>query len=90
MLGTRENVDGKVKSLLRYKSFVLWNFSCHCSTTHAFGLFKCAFYFDTSQHGKYKWQTYQEVYDMVIKDGNSIRSCGYGVVSLLSLDYRKM
>ncbi|KAK2372044.1 long chain acyl-CoA synthetase [Trifolium repens] len=31
------------------------------------------------KHGKYKWQTYQEVYDMVIKDGNSIRSCGYGV-----------
>ncbi|KAK2372042.1 long chain acyl-CoA synthetase [Trifolium repens] len=30
------------------------------------------------KHGKYKWQTYQEVYDMVIKVGNSIRSCGYG------------
>lgn len=30
------------------------------------------------KHGKYKWQTYKEVYDMVIKVGNSIRSCGYG------------
>ncbi|WJX91936.1 long-chain-fatty-acid--CoA ligase [Trifolium repens] len=28
--------------------------------------------------GKYKWLTYKEVYDMVIKVGNSIRSCGYG------------
>ncbi|CAK8539308.1 unnamed protein product [Lathyrus sativus] len=28
--------------------------------------------------GGYKWQTYKEVYDMVIKVGNSIRSCGYG------------
>ncbi|KAK7253084.1 hypothetical protein RIF29_37504 [Crotalaria pallida] len=27
--------------------------------------------------GKYKWQTYQQVYDVVIKVGNSIRSCGY-------------
>ncbi|KAK2385230.1 Long chain acyl-CoA synthetase 4 [Trifolium repens] len=28
--------------------------------------------------GKYKWQTYKEIYDMVIKVGNSIRACGYG------------
>nr|KYP52621.1 Fatty acyl-CoA synthetase A [Cajanus cajan] len=28
--------------------------------------------------GKYKWLTYKEVYDLVIKIGNSIRSCGYG------------
>ncbi|KAK7366684.1 hypothetical protein VNO80_08681 [Phaseolus coccineus] len=28
--------------------------------------------------GKYKWLTYQEVYDLVIKVGNSIRFCGYG------------
>ncbi|KAJ1386080.1 AMP-dependent synthetase/ligase [Sesbania bispinosa] len=28
--------------------------------------------------GKYKWQTYKEVYDLVMKVGNSIRSCGYG------------
>ncbi|XP_029129723.1 long chain acyl-CoA synthetase 4 [Cajanus cajan] len=27
--------------------------------------------------GKYKWLTYKEVYDLVIKIGNSIRSCGY-------------
>ncbi|XP_022738098.1 long chain acyl-CoA synthetase 4-like isoform X1 [Durio zibethinus] len=26
--------------------------------------------------GKYVWQTYKEVYDVVIKIGNSIRSCG--------------
>ncbi|KAF2585280.1 hypothetical protein F2Q70_00034981 [Brassica cretica] len=26
--------------------------------------------------GKYVWQTYQEVYDIVIKLGNSLRSCG--------------
>ncbi|MGR2462350.1 AMP-binding protein, partial [Salmonella enterica] len=30
------------------------------------------------KHGKYKWQTYKQVYDLVIKVGNSIRSCGYG------------
>ncbi|CAJ1927296.1 unnamed protein product [Sphenostylis stenocarpa] len=28
--------------------------------------------------GKYKWLTYKEVHDLVIKVGNSIRSCGYG------------
>ncbi|TKY71024.1 Long chain acyl-CoA synthetase 4 [Spatholobus suberectus] len=28
--------------------------------------------------GKYKWLTYKEVYDLVMKLGNSIRSCGYG------------
>ncbi|XVF53064.1 hypothetical protein PTKIN_Ptkin05aG0069500 [Pterospermum kingtungense] len=28
------------------------------------------------QAGKYVWQTYKEVYDIVIKIGNSIRSCG--------------
>ena len=28
--------------------------------------------------GKYKWKTYKEVYDIVVKIGNSIRVCGYG------------
>ncbi|OIV94002.1 hypothetical protein TanjilG_07550 [Lupinus angustifolius] len=28
--------------------------------------------------GKYKWQTYKEAYDLVLKLGTSIRSCGYG------------
>ncbi|KAL2342676.1 hypothetical protein Fmac_003961 [Flemingia macrophylla] len=28
--------------------------------------------------GKYKWQTYKEVYDLVVKVGNSIRAYGYG------------
>ncbi|KAK9274455.1 hypothetical protein L1049_021702 [Liquidambar formosana] len=28
--------------------------------------------------GKYVWQTYKEVYDLVMKVGNSIRSCGVG------------
>ncbi|KAG5041530.1 hypothetical protein JHK85_014006 [Glycine max] len=28
--------------------------------------------------GKYKWQTYKEVYDLVMNVGNSIRACGYG------------
>ncbi|KAE9606536.1 putative CDP-diacylglycerol--inositol 3-phosphatidyltransferase, Long-chain-fatty-acid--CoA ligase [Lupinus albus] len=27
--------------------------------------------------GKYIWQSYKEVYDLVVKVGNSIRSCGY-------------
>ncbi|CAL0311396.1 unnamed protein product [Lupinus luteus] len=27
--------------------------------------------------GKYKWQSYKEVYEQVVKVGNSIRSCGY-------------
>ncbi|RHN43458.1 putative long-chain-fatty-acid--CoA ligase [Medicago truncatula] len=28
--------------------------------------------------GKFNWQTYKEVYDLVIKIGKSIRACGYG------------
>ncbi|KAF1862179.1 hypothetical protein Lal_00026703 [Lupinus albus] len=28
--------------------------------------------------GNYKWQTYKEAYDLVLKLGTSIRSCGYG------------
>ncbi|XP_062146982.1 long chain acyl-CoA synthetase 4 [Alnus glutinosa] len=28
--------------------------------------------------GKYVWQTYKEVYDLVIKVGNAMRSCGFG------------
>ncbi|KAL0016000.1 hypothetical protein SO802_003069 [Lithocarpus litseifolius] len=28
--------------------------------------------------GKYVWQTYKEVYDLVIKVGNAMRSCGVG------------
>lgn len=28
------------------------------------------------QAGKYVWQTYKQVYDIVMKVGNSIRSCG--------------
>ncbi|KAF7828146.1 long chain acyl-CoA synthetase 4-like [Senna tora] len=27
--------------------------------------------------GNYKWQSYEEVYDLAMKVGNSIRSCGY-------------
>ncbi|KAI4326825.1 hypothetical protein L6164_019355 [Bauhinia variegata] len=27
--------------------------------------------------GKYKWQNYKEIYDLVMKIGNSIRRCGY-------------
>ncbi|KAH7513756.1 hypothetical protein FEM48_Zijuj11G0015200 [Ziziphus jujuba var. spinosa] len=28
--------------------------------------------------GKYVWKTYKEVYDLVVKVGNSMRTCGYG------------
>ncbi|XP_059441939.1 long chain acyl-CoA synthetase 4 [Corylus avellana] len=28
--------------------------------------------------GKYVWKTYKEVYDLVIKVGNAMRSCGFG------------
>ncbi|PON45222.1 2,3-dihydroxybenzoate-AMP ligase [Parasponia andersonii] len=28
--------------------------------------------------GKYVWQTYKEVYDIVVKLGNAMRSCGFG------------
>ncbi|GMQ05724.1 hypothetical protein CsSME_00050630 [Camellia sinensis var. sinensis] len=31
--------------------------------------------------GKYVWQTYKEVYDLVMKLGNSVRSCGIEEVS---------
>lgn len=30
----------------------------------------------SSQAGKYEWKTYKEVYDIVLKLGNSLRSCG--------------
>lgn len=36
------------------------------------------------QHGKYVWKTYKEVYDLVIKVGNAMRSCGFAEVSLLA------
>lgn len=35
------------------------------------------------QAGEYVWLTYKEVYDVVIKVGNSIRHCGVGLVSYL-------
>lgn len=34
------------------------------------------------QAGKYVWRTYKEVYDLVIKVGNAIRSCGLEEVRL--------
>ena len=33
------------------------------------------------QEGKYTWMTYQEVYNVVLKIGSAIRSCGLGPVS---------
>ncbi|KAI9076090.1 hypothetical protein K1719_041951 [Acacia pycnantha] len=33
--------------------------------------------------GKYTWLSYKEVYDLVMKVGNSIRNSGYGEVSQL-------
>lgn len=33
------------------------------------------------KHGDYVWLTYKEVYNMVIKVGNAIRSCGIEQVS---------
>ncbi|XLS99086.1 hypothetical protein HN51_041821, partial [Arachis hypogaea] len=32
----------------------------------------------TTTAGKYKWQTYKEVYEVIQKVGSSIHSCGYG------------
>ncbi|KAF5481131.1 hypothetical protein F2P56_001809 [Juglans regia] len=31
--------------------------------------------------GKYVWQTYEEVYELVIKVENAMRSCGFGEIS---------
>ncbi|XLR39174.1 hypothetical protein S83_023834, partial [Arachis hypogaea] len=42
----------------------------HCGCYHYFCSFFCA--------GKYKWQTYKEVCEMIQKVGSFIRSCGYG------------
>lgn len=42
------------------------------------------FYF---QPGKYVWMSYKEVYDIVIKVGNSIRSCGVDKVSSVYIFY---
>lgn len=37
------------------------------------------------QAGKYVWKTYKEVYDLVIKVVNAIRTCGVEEVSFLVL-----
>lgn len=37
------------------------------------------------KHGDYVWLTYKQVYDLVIKVGNAIRSCGVEQVSDYSL-----
>lgn len=66
MLGRREIVDGKVLLLFLFDFLIL--VSCYYRFIHLL--------FDFSQPGKYVWQTYQEVYDIVIKLGNSLRSCG--------------
>ncbi|KAJ7945044.1 Long chain acyl-CoA synthetase [Quillaja saponaria] len=34
--------------------------------------------FVNGKAGKYVWRSYKEVYDLVMKVGNSIRSCGFG------------
>lgn len=44
------------------------------------------------QAGKYVWLTYEQVYDLVLKVGNSIRVCGVAQVSLknsLQLNFYK-
>lgn len=41
--------------------------------------------FISLQAGNYVWLTYKEVYDIVIKVGASIRSCGISKVSYLFL-----
>ncbi|XLR15559.1 hypothetical protein S83_043497, partial [Arachis hypogaea] len=33
---------------------------------------------ENAKAGRYKWQTYKEVYEVIQKVGSSIRSCGYG------------
>ncbi|XP_020974735.1 long chain acyl-CoA synthetase 5-like isoform X2 [Arachis ipaensis] len=35
---------------------------------------------ENAKAGRYKWQTYKEVYEVIQKVGSSIRSCGYGQV----------
>lgn len=39
-------------------------------------------FFTSSQAGKYEWKTYKEIYDIVIKLGNSLRSCGFEEVNI--------
>ena len=41
-------------------------------------------YIYTLQHGKYVWLTYKQVYDKVVRVGNSIRACGVEQVSNLT------
>jgi len=38
------------------------------------------------QAGDYVWLSYKEVYDIVMKVGNSIRQCGVGEVKFLSMN----
>jgi len=90
MLGRREIVDGKVKFCLPIESFVLEIFLTFLDLFCVLTDLNAHFFFVTLQAGKYKWLTYKEVYDLVIKVGNSIRSCGYGEVSQPCLCYQKM
>lgn len=78
MLGRREIVNGKVH--------ITTNIFCvFCLTSIICNLFSLYLMITligfSLQPGKYVWQTYKEVYDLVVKVGNSIRSCGIEEVS---------
>ena len=77
MLGRREIVDGKVNY---NEAFCLCDLRNSFFSSFYFWLY--LFLFLSLQPGKYVWQTYKEVYDLVVKVGNSIRSCGIEEVSL--------
>lgn len=68
MLGRREVVDGMVSHLINN------------ATRHGFLisilLTLLSFFPFLMQPGEYVWLTYEEVYDIVLKVGASIRSCG--------------
>jgi hypothetical protein len=59
------------------------DYVCCYTTCFDFEL-NCNMWLTSLQHGKYVWKTYKEVYDLVIKVGNAMRSCGFAEVSLLA------
>lgn len=84
MLGEREMLNGKVRWSSTHSSIFL--FLIFVSLINILYIMLCF------QAGKYVWLTYEQVYDLVLKVGNSIRVCGVAQVSLknsLQLNFYK-
>ena len=75
----------------RYMVIVLCYFSIRSAIYNLFWFSAKSYIVVSSlQAGKYVWLTYKEVYDKVMKVGNSIRSCGVNEVSQCLIIYLLM